>query len=223
MKRSAALAGLMILAAATGAAAQVRPAAQLPWRNGAVTQQTCAPGSYSVIQSPDGRQVTVLFDGMSATAMTGRARIVRTSCRISIPLALPDGHSATLNSVDYRGFAQVGVRQVAEVAVDYDLGPGARLPRFQRLITGPQEADFSFTDRPASRPQVGGCGPAAPSGPVLNMTASVAVSTGAQSPQAMIALDSSDHATGAGVTFRFDVRPCGRTRPGGDTSVLSGE
>lgn len=222
MKRSIALAGVMVLAAASSAAAQVRPAQQLPHQNGAVVQQSCMPGSYSVVQSPDGRQVTVLFDGLQATATRGRARIVRNSCRISIPLTLPEGHSATLTSVDYRGFAQVGSRQAAEIAVDYDLGRNVRVPRFQRIITGPQDTDFSYTDRLATRPQVASCGRAAATAPVLTMTASVAVSTGAQLQQAMIALDSSDHATGGGLTFRFDVQPCTRGGPATDVDVLSG-
>lgn len=221
MKRSIALAGLMVLAAASSAAAQGRPAQQLPWQ-GAVTQNSCMPGSYSVSQSPDGRSVTVLFDSLIANAPTGRARIVRTSCRIAIPLTLPEGYSANLVSVDYRGFAQVASRQAAEIAVDYDLGRNVRLPRFHRILTGPQDTDFSYTDRPTGQAQVAGCGRAAATAPVLNLTASVAVSTGGQQPTAMIALDSSDQAAGGGLTFRFNVQPCGRAGPGGDVAVLSG-
>lgn len=222
MKRSIALAGLMVLAAASSAAAQGRPAPQLPNQGGAVTQHSCMPGSYSVSQSPDGRSVTVLFDSLIANAPTGRPRIVRTTCRIAIPLTLPEGHSASLVSVDYRGYAQVASRQAAEIAVDYDLGRNVRLPRFHRLLTGPQDTDFSYTDRPTGYAQVAGCGRAAATAPVLNLTTSVAVSTGGQQPQAMIALDSSDQATGGGLTFRFNVQPCTRAGPGGDVSVLSG-
>lgn len=221
MKRSIALTGLMVLAAASSAAAQGRPAQQLP-HQGAVTQSSCMPGSYSVSQSPDGRSVTVLFDSLIAHAPTGRARIVRTSCRIAIPLTLPEGHSANLVSVDYRGFAQVASRQAAEIAVDYDLGRSVRLPRFHRILSGPQDTDFSYTHRLTGQTQVAGCGRAAATAPVLNLTASVAVSTGGQQPAAMIALDSSDQATGGGLTFRFNVQPCGRAGPGGDVAVLSG-
>lgn len=222
MKRSIALAGLMVLAAASPAAAQIRPAQQLPWQNGAVVQQTCMPGSYSVTQSPDGRSVTVLFDGLGASATRGRARIVRMSCRIAIPLTLPEGHSASLVSVDYRGFAQIGSRQAAEIVVDYDLGRNVRLPRFQRILSGPQETDFSFTDRPTGQTQVAGCGRAAATAPVLNLNASVAISTGAQLPNALIFMDSSDQTTDGGLTFRFDVRPCGRPGLQTEADVLTG-
>lgn len=220
MKRSAALAGLMVLAAASGAVAQSRlPAQQLPHQGGAVTQASCRPGSYSVVQSPDGRSVTVLFDAFSASAPSGRARIVRTSCRITAPMTLPEGYGATLVSVDYRGFTQLASRQAAELVVDYEVGAGNRAPRFQRILTGPQETDFNFTDRPARTSAAAACGRAARGPTVLAINASVAISTGARQPDAMIMLDSADQAGAAGMTFRFEVRPCGRTGLQGDVDT----
>jgi len=210
MNRSTVLAGLMVLAAASSAAAQNRRAAPAHPSLPVIEQAACPQGSYSVIRAPDGASVSVLFHDFSAESSRA-GQISRTTCRIEIPLAVPAGYSAGLTSVDYRGFAVLGVSQAAEVAVDYEVGRGNRAPRFQRQLQGAQQGDFVFTDRlPPGRMRSVGCGSSGPAASVLAINAALTLTDRGTGDQAMIALDSADQATKGALRYRFDVRPCPR-------------
>ena len=223
MKRSALLAGLMVLAAASSAAAQGRPGAglfgqarqgierQVPSRPATATTTTtnaCPAGAYSVVQSPDGSSVSVLFHQFMAET-EGGAATVRATCRIQIPLAVAAGQSLSLTSVDYRGFAMLGQRQSAEIAVDYEVGRGNRAPRFQRHLQGTHEGDFAFTDRlPPGRLRQTGCGARGAPGPILAIDASLTLNSAGGEGQALVSLDTADQAATGALQYRFVARPC---------------
>lgn len=208
MIRSAALVALMASTAlpAGEVQAQARGRPTPP----AVVQNACPEGAYSVIRSPDGTSLSVLFHDFSAEApQGGRAQTIRTTCRIAIPLIAPEGYSLGLTSVDYRGFASLAQRQSAELAVDYEVGRGNRAPRFSRRLQGRHEGDFTFTDRlPPGRLREAGCGGAAL--PVLAIDATITLQTGGVPAQAMVALDTLDQGAAGALRYRFAVRPCAR-------------
>lgn len=214
MKRSALLAGLMVLAAASSAAAQGRPSTLRPTPGRpaqVVTQDVCPAGSYSVVQAPDGSSVSVLFHQFAVETSGATAQTQRSRCRIQIPLAVPAGRSAALSSVDYRGFAQLGQRQSGEISVDYEVGQGNRGPRFQRRLQGAQAGDFAFTDRlPPGRLRQAGCGRRGAAPSILAIDATLTLTTAGAGEQAMISLDSADQSTTGALQYRFDVRPCDR-------------
>lgn len=213
MKRSALLAGLMVLAAASSAAAQGRSQFVRANPTAPVLQTAACPeGAYSIIRSPDGSSVSILFNDFQLAAEAGGPAMQRARCRIEAPLALPSGYGAGLTSIDYRGFALLGQRQSAEIAVDYEVGAGNRGPRFQRRLQGQYESDFAFTDRlPPGRLRQAGCGANQATSPAtLVIDAALTLSTAGQPGSAMISLDSADQASRA-LTYRFDVRPCPRS------------
>ena len=217
MKRSIALAGLMVLAAASGAAAQGRPAVAASPGN------ACAPGTYSVIQAPDGSSLSILFHDFVVEHPQGSTvRAVRRDCYLEVPRALGAGVSADMTTVDYRGFAQLASRQSAELEVAYDAGLGNG--QFRRRIQGRHSGDFSFSDR-LTPGQFGvlGCGNRPP---VLRINASMTLSSGGQRVAAMASLDSADMASGpsGALTYRFSIgrcRPERPQRPGQTDSILS--
>ena len=206
MKRSIALAGLMLLAAASSAAAQGRP----DWQ--ASSGNACAPGTYSVVQAPDGSSVSILFHDFVAEHPQGSTvRTVRRDCYLEVPLAIGAGMTADLTTVDYRGFAHLASRQSVDLAVAYDAGPGNG--QFHRRIQGRHRGDFSFTDHIAPG-QLGvlACGTRPP---VLRINAALTLSTGGQRAAAMASLDSADMAAGpvGALTYRFTTSRCRPERP----------
>ena len=206
MKRSIALAGLMVLAAASSASAQGRHSSASPSAN------ACEPGTYSVVQAPDGSSVSILFhDFVAEHPQGGTATTIRRNCYLEVPLAIGAGMTADLTTVDYRGFAQLASRQSMDLSVAYDAGPG--IGQFRRRIQGRHCGDFAFTDRIAPG-QLGvlACGMRPP---VLRINASLTLSTGGQRAAAMASLDSADMAAGpvGALTYRFTTARCRPERP----------
>src|SRR5215213_6173817 len=71
---------------------------------GALAQMGCSEGSYSVVRAPDGTALSILFDDF---VVTNSENEHNKSCKISIPLNLPEGFSLGIYKIDYRGFARL--------------------------------------------------------------------------------------------------------------------
>ena len=71
----------------------------------------CAPGTTSVVLSPDQSVLSVLFSAFSAEAgpEVGRAN-ARTICEMRIPVKVPDGYKLKVMKIDYRGFVSLPTR-----------------------------------------------------------------------------------------------------------------
>ena len=213
MKRSIALAGLMVLAAASSAAAQGRPA------QATSTVRACPANAYSIVRAPDGSSVSILFNDFSAETTQGQRGTVQATCRIEAPLALPAGLSAGLTSVDYRGFAYLGNRQSAQISATYEVGRGNG-GRFNRRLQGAFDEDFYFIDRlPPGQVRAAGC--AGAPAPVLAINITLGLTTSGQQSPAMIALDSADQTAGGALTYRFNIRPCIRREQTTEIDVLT--
>lgn len=213
MKRSIALAGLMVLAAASSAAAQGRPA------QATSTVRACPANAYSIVRAPDGSSVSILFNDFSAETTQGQRGTVQTTCRIEAPLALPAGFSAGLTTVDYRGFAYLGSRQSAQISASYEVGRGNG-GRFNRRLQGGYNRDFYFVDRlPPGQVRSAGC--AGAPAPVLAIDITLGLTTTDQPRAAMIALDSADQTAGGALTYRFNVQPCMRRQQETQVDVLT--
>lgn len=105
---------------------------------GALAQNGCAPGTFSIISSPDGRAASVLFDDFSVTAGGGSGS-ARSICNLQVPVKLPTG-AVGVYKVDYRGFAFLSTQQSSELIVKHALGSD------RSVIEGPFDGDLSFTD-----------------------------------------------------------------------------
>lgn len=171
-----------------------------------VSQADCGGGSYSVVNSPDGTSVSVLFDNFTAKGGPAGPATVRTQCAVRIPLNLPPGYSLGVFRMDYRGFAHLDAGQSALMGVRYSAGGTGRSRYFQRGVNGLFDGDFSFVENiSAGMLRRAGCGEDAS----LNLTATLDLRTNGGSTEAEVTLDSIDGSAQGGVVLFIDLRKCG--------------
>lgn len=164
----------------------------------------CPEGSYSIVTSPDGTSLSLLFDQFTLESSGATSRKL---CRISAPLNLPANQSIGVYKVDYRGFAKLFAKQEATLEVQYFLGPREteRGRVFKRKVKGPREGDYFFTETiGAGQMKRVGCGSAA----VLNVGITLGLDSDRQAGHAMSSLDTTDSARGASLVYHFDLKKC---------------
>lgn len=168
----------------------------------------CPEGSYSIVTSPDGTSLSLLFDQftLESSRVPGSA-MPRKVCRISAPLNLPANHSIGVYKVDYRGFAKLFAKQETNLEVQYFLGPRdtehGRV--FKRKVKGPREGDYLFTENiGAGQMKRVGCGTAA----VLTVGITLSLDGVQQVGEAMSSLDTTDTARGGSLVYHLDLKKC---------------
>jgi len=167
----------------------------------------CPAGSYSIVMSPDGTSLSILFDkftleGSGSTGSTKPKKV----CRISAPLNLPANQSIGVYKVDYRGFAKLVKKQETDLEVQYFLGPHGndRGRVFKRKVKGPHEGDYLFTETiGAGQMKRVGCGTAA----VLNVGITLGLDGDLRTGEPMASLDTTDAARGA-LVYHLDLKKC---------------
>ena len=168
----------------------------------------CPEGSYSIVMSPDGTTLSILFDQFtvesSGISASGNQRKV---CRISSPLNLPANYSIGVYKVDYRGFAKLVAKQESELDVQYFLGPHDNQHGrvFKRKIKGPHEGDYLFTETiGAGQMKRVGCGTAA----MLNVDITLSLDGDLRAGEAMASLDTTDAAPGGALVYHLNLKKC---------------
>jgi hypothetical protein len=168
----------------------------------------CPEGSYSIVVSPDGTTLSILFDQFTVDSgdhsVSGAHRKV---CRISSPLDLPANKSIGVYKVDYRGFAKLGARQETGLDVQYFLGPHDNQHGrvFKRKVKGPREGDYLFTETiGAGQMKRVGCGAAA----VLNVSITLSLDGELRTGEAMTSLDTADAAPGGALVYHLNLKNC---------------
>jgi len=168
----------------------------------------CPEGSYSIVVSPDGTAVSILFDQFTVQSGDPSLRgTQRKVCRISSPLTLPANYSIGVFKVDYRGFAKLAAKQESALEVQYFLGPhdGQHGRVFKRTLRGPREGDFTFTENiGAGQMKRAGCGTAA----MLDVGITLSLDGDPPSGDAMASLDTTDAAPGGALVYHLDLRRC---------------
>lgn len=168
----------------------------------------CPDGSYSVVMSPDGTSLSILFDQFTVeSGVTSASARPRKVCRISAPLNLPENYSVGVYKVDYRGFAKLVAKQEAALDVQYFLGPNdnQRGRVFKRKVKGPHEDDFLFTETiGAGQMKRAGCGIAA----ILNVGITLSLDGDLRAGDAMSSLDTTDAAPSGALVYHLDFRKC---------------
>jgi hypothetical protein len=168
----------------------------------------CPKGSYSIVLSPDGSALSLLFDQFTIeSSLISDGEIQRKVCRISSPLNLPANHSIGVYKVDYRGFAKLGAKQQAELDVQYFLGPHDKEHGrvFKRKIKGPKEGDYLFSETiGAGQMKQAGCGVAA----MLDVSITLSLDAKRQTSQAMTSLDTTDAAPLGALVFHLNLKKC---------------
>ncbi|MDP1929811.1 MAG: DUF4360 domain-containing protein [Thiobacillus sp.] len=168
----------------------------------------CPTGSYSIVTSPDGTSLSILFDQFTiennSNPASGKPKKV---CRITTPLNLPANYSIGVYKVDYRGFAKLAAKQATQLEVQYFLGPhdNEHGRVFKRKIKGPHEDDYLFTENiGAGQMKRVGCGTAA----MLNVAITLSLDGDLQAGGAMASLDTSDAAPGGALIYHLNLKKC---------------
>jgi hypothetical protein len=76
------------------------------------SESGCPKSSASFTVSPDGQELSILFDAFSAT--NGQA-----ICNLSIPIEIPEGYQFSLYDIDYRGFVAANTNANLRVAYSF--------------------------------------------------------------------------------------------------------
>jgi len=168
----------------------------------------CPEGSYSIVVSPDGTTLSILFDQftLESGGSSVGARQIKV-CRIAAPLNLPANYSFGVYKVDYRGFAKLFAQQASDLEVQYFLGPhnNERGRIFKRKITGPHEGDYLFKETlGAGQMKRVGCGAAA----MLNVRISLSLEGDPRAGAAMASLDTSDAAPAGALVYHLNLKKC---------------
>ncbi|HBE32692.1 MAG TPA: DUF4360 domain-containing protein, partial [Cyanobacteria bacterium UBA11368] len=103
----------------------------------------CPGGSASVSVSPDGQELTILFDRFVAQGNISTQ--TRKSCNLSIPIKVPEGFQISLYDADYRGYVAPGT--IGNLRAEYFFA-GTRGPVFSRTFRG--ETNYNVRDRLAT-------------------------------------------------------------------------
>ncbi|HEY9826429.1 MAG TPA: DUF4360 domain-containing protein [Stenomitos sp.] len=96
----------------------------------------CPDQSASVSVSPDGQELSILFDKF--VALGNNPLESRKSCNLSIPIQVPQGFQISLYDADYRGY--VAPATTATLRAEYFFA-GNRGPVFSRTFRG--ETDYN--------------------------------------------------------------------------------
>ena len=102
----------------------------------------CPTGSASATVSPDGQELSVIFDKFVAN--NGRK-----NCALTIPVKVPNGFQVSIYTMDYRGY--VAPKTTGRLTTDYFFA-GQRTSPITRVITG--EKNYSERDTVATMANV---------------------------------------------------------------------
>lgn len=100
----------------------------------------CPEGSASVSVSPDGQELSILFDQF--VALGNKSAEARKSCNLSIPIKVPQGFQISLYDADYRGYVAPGT--TGRLRAEYFFA-GQRGPVFSKTFRG--EIDYNVRDK----------------------------------------------------------------------------
>lgn len=99
----------------------------------------CPDRSASVTVSPDGQELSILFDKFVAQGNVSAE--TRKSCNLSIPIKVPQGFQISIYDADYRGY--VAPQTSGNLRAEYFFA-GNRGPVFSRTFNG--ETNYNVRD-----------------------------------------------------------------------------
>src|SRR4051812_29902908 len=97
----------------------------------------CPAGSAAAVLSPDGKNLSILFDQYQALAGgTSGLQFDRKACSVAIPVHVPQGYSVSILKIDYRGFNAIPSGGSSTFGVEYFFA-GTHGPGFSKQFYGP--------------------------------------------------------------------------------------
>jgi Domain of unknown function (DUF4360) len=152
----------------------------------------CPAQSASVSVSPDGQELSVLFDKF--IVLGNSVSQSRKSCNMSIPIQVPQGFQISLYDADYRGYVAPATR--ATLRSEYFFA-GNRGPVFQRSFNG--QIDYNVRDKLATVANVwSACGDS------VNMRVNASMSARGQGIATVDSFDLSHR----GLVYHIKYRAC---------------
>lgn len=198
------LVATLVLAAVISDAATARDRV-FAKREQRIIDQGCPAGSYSIVTSPDGSSLTVLFDRFAVEGNEANGGFARVACSMDIPLNLPAGYSLGVYAVDFRGYAKLEQKQRAELQVEYGTASRSKARRLNRDLRGAYDGDYVFSERlKGGFLKRMGCGSEA----VLSFSAALTLVSKRGSTTGQMVLDSVDGSPAGGLVFGLDLRKC---------------
>ncbi len=163
----------------------------------------CPNGTASVSLSPDGKDLSILFDSYVAEAGAATQRALdRKTCNVAIPVHVPQGMSVSVFSIDYRGFNSLPKGAFSTFGVEYFFA-GMQGPRYQKTFVGPQNQDYTLSNTLTAQSIVWSkCG----TDVILRTNTSMMTRTNNKMEQAMSTVDSAD--INAGLIYHLEWKPC---------------
>jgi hypothetical protein len=148
---SLALAALSAFAATPAASATTGSAAGITLDSVSYSGTGCPAGSATISITPDGRELALLFSDYVATVGPGvDASEGEKECVIKIDVSSPTFVTFGVSNVEYRGYAQLDANVAGGRASTYHLTQQPEKPAFQDSLVGPLDADYDYTDIPAT-------------------------------------------------------------------------
>lgn len=165
----------------------------------------CPSGTASSTASPDGRNLSIIFDNLISESGAG-VRSNRKSCSLSIPIDLPAQTSLNVVSADFRGFRSLTAAARGSLLVSFSLQgqqPGTKVIR-EKPFSGSQEGEFSWS---VPSPKLN-----SPCGGRIYLKVTVDLSTvvANSSESMLLSLDSSDLSNPTALSYRFAQAGCSR-------------
>ncbi len=137
---------ISLSASAQAAFAEAPPAGSVAFSAPTYAGSGCPQGSVAVNTSPDNQAFTLIFSSFYLAGAAGGGPQVSLQCVTSLNLSVPTGWSFSVISVDTRGYASLGTRQVkvdvnSRVAVGNNNGNAAS---GSLRLRGPYDDNFQL-------------------------------------------------------------------------------
>ncbi len=169
----------------------------------------CPQGSASAAISPDGSDLSILFDQFQVEAGSNGKRLDRKACNIAIPLHVPQGFSVSVFTIDYRGFASVPMGGRAMFSAEYFFA-GSRGPSASKVFAGGTNQNYTFTNKLQAQALVWTpCG----ADTNLRVNSSMLVQSNSRLDDALATVDSAD--VHSGIVFHIQWRECSQNEMSG--------
>jgi uncharacterized protein DUF4360 len=167
-----------------------------------VTGTGCRPNTTTAALSLDATALTVTYS-QYVIAAGGSTKAVSKNCRINLKIDPVPGYAPRIDSVDYRGYADLAAGSTGQLAATYGFHGAAHLESATLRLTGAVADGWQATDAAADGLVIGKC----TGSNVLDIDSTLGLtSTSAGAATDYLAMDSTDGVVPN--TFHLTWSPC---------------
>lgn len=169
----------------------------------------CSSQTARATLSPNGQQISILFDSFIAEAGTNlfSSEVDQKNCDMNIPIRVPNGYSIALFSIDYRGYADLPGNSRLRFSAEYSIA-GKSSRRYSKEFLGPLADNYYFKNEIQSEMNVWSqCGAET----LLRTQSNILVESRLNAGHAYASIDSID--VQSGIVFNIQYRKCNSNNP----------